>query len=179
VNATTGLLAAIAFLSYAFVYTPLKRHSAYALHVGAVPGAMPPLIGWACMSENLSLGAFSLFFVLFVWQIPHFLAIALFRSDDYRRAGLQVYPNVYGAERTHRAMAVWSVILLCAALLPAFLGLAGALYAVIATVSGVAFLGLVTAGRRFLEPRKWARTVFFASMPYLVFVFAALALSAS
>src|SRR5262249_18441529 len=91
-NPLTGLLGAVALILYVLVYTPMKRWSIHALLVGAVPGAMPPLLGFAARSGELSLGALALFGVIFLWQIPHFLAIALFREDDYRAAGLKVFP---------------------------------------------------------------------------------------
>src|SRR5688572_25744505 len=85
VNPLTGLLAAIALVSYVWVYTPLKQKSWTALLVGAVPGALPPLMGWTAATGKLELPGLVLFAVLFVWQIPHFIAIALFRQDDYER----------------------------------------------------------------------------------------------
>src|SRR5438552_13144667 len=90
VGALPGLLASIALVSYVLLYTPMKRHSAAALLVGALPGAIPPLIGWTAATGRLDLPGVLLFAVMFLWQVPHFLAITLFRKDEYARAGLVV-----------------------------------------------------------------------------------------
>jgi protoheme IX farnesyltransferase len=177
-NALTCLLAVGAFLIYALVYTPAKRLSPYALHLGAVPGAIPPLIGWVSMTGNLSLAGWSLFAILFVWQLPHFMAIALFRAADYQRAGFRVYPGAKGIAATQRAMIFWSLVLAATTLLPWWAGLAGPLYAAVAVLLGAAFCGWVIAGPRKLGLERWARSVFAASIPYLVLVFGALAFGA-
>jgi protoheme IX farnesyltransferase len=175
-NVYASLLAVLAFLAYVFVYTPLKRISPYALHIGAVPGAIPPLIGWATVSHTLTWQAFSLFAIMFVWQLPHFMAIALFRASEYQRAGILVYPLAKGIAATTRAMMFWSLVLLLTVLSPLLLGMAGTLYGLIAGVIGLAFLGLVALGQRWLTQDRWAKMVFATSIPYLVVVFAALAI---
>ena len=103
-------LTLLAFVSYVFVYTPLKRVGPIALWVGALPGALPPLIGCAAVRGTLNEASLWLFVILFVWQVPHFLAIALFRAEDYRRAGMQVLPVVRGPEVTERSMRRNSVL---------------------------------------------------------------------
>src|SRR6185503_7045829 len=103
VGALPGLLASIALVSYVLLYTPMKRQSAAALLVGALPGAIPPLIGWTAATERLDLPGVLLFAVMFLWQVPHFLAITLFRKEEYARAGLIVQPNEPGGEREARA----------------------------------------------------------------------------
>jgi protoheme IX farnesyltransferase len=166
------LLTALAFGSYVLVYTPLKRVTPYALHVGALPGAIPPLIGYAAVSGELGAAAWWLFAILFVWQLPHFLAIALFRSADYARAGAAVLPVVRGELAGKRAVVHYSLLLVLVTVLPAPLGVVESEYLLVAIPIGVAFLALVFGGRS-RGTDRWAKRVFFASMPYLVCVYAA------
>jgi len=173
VSSLSALLGWVALSSYVLAYTPLKRVTTWSLHVGAVPGAMPPLIGWASVTGALSREAFALFAILFVWQLPHFLAIATFRAPEYGRAGLQVLPNVRGRAATERSIIVYSVVLGLVALAPWPLGIAGPAYGVTALVSSLAFVGVALHGRGRMDPNRWARRLFIASMPYLVVVFAA------
>ncbi len=175
-NTYASLLAVLAFLAYVFVYTPSKKISPYALHIGAVPGAIPPLIGWATVSHSLSWQALSLFAIMFVWQLPHFMAIALFRAAEYQRANILVYPLAKGIPATTRAMTFWSAVLLLTVLSPLLLGMAGVLYGLIAGGIGLGFLGLVAFGQRRLAQERWAKIVFAMSIPYLVIVFAVLAI---
>jgi protoheme IX farnesyltransferase len=178
VNLVAGTLAGLALLSYVLVYTPLKRSTPYALHVGAVPGAIPPLIGYAAVMGQLDSVAYLLFSILLVWQLPHFMAIAIFRQTDYRAAGLLVFPVAFGVKRTQRAIGVYSALLLAATLLPVVLGAAGLAYGIIAAVSGIGFLAWGLYGLKAKNSVKWARSLFLASMPHLVVVFAALVASA-
>jgi protoheme IX farnesyltransferase len=173
VNSLSASLGWFALSSYVLAYTPLKRITAWSLHVGAVPGAMPPLIGWASVTGGLSREAFALFGILFVWQLPHFLAIATFRAPEYERAGLKVLPNVRGPAATERSIIFYSVVLGVVAVLPWALGMAGPGYGITALLCSLAFLGVALHGRGRLEPKRWARRLFIASMPYLVVVFAA------
>lgn len=173
VSSLAALLGWVALSSYVLAYTPLKRVTTWSLHVGAVPGAIPPLIGWASVTGSLSREAFALFAILFVWQLPHFLAIATFRAPEYERAGLKVLPNVRGAAATERSIIVYSVLLGVVAVAPWPLGMAGAAYGITALVCSSAFLGVALQGRRTLPTQRWARRLFIASMPYLVVVFAA------
>jgi protoheme IX farnesyltransferase len=173
VSSLAALLGWIALSSYVLAYTPLKRITTWSLHVGAVPGAIPPLMGWASVTGSLSREAFALFAILFVWQLPHFLAIATFRAPEYERAGLKVLPNVRGPAATERAILFYSLLLGIVAVAPWALGMAGLGYGIIALVASAAFLGFALHGRRHLDPNRWARRLFLASMPYLVLVFAA------
>ena len=177
VHPLAGLLAAAALLSYVFLYTPLKRVSPWALHVGAIPGAIPPLIGWASMTGSLALEPWLLFALLFVWQIPHFLAIALFRQREYEAAGMAVYPAVKGVPATKRAMLGYSVLMVAVSLLPLAVAGAGLLYAAFAVPLGLAFTLYVARGFSSGDEQRWARRVFFASLPYLVLVFSAMVAS--
>ncbi|HTA91513.1 MAG TPA: heme o synthase [Polyangiaceae bacterium] len=178
VNLMSAGLALLALGSYVLAYTPLKRSTIYALHVGALPGAIPPLIGWASMTGSLAPRAFPLFLILLVWQLPHFLAIATFRREEYARAGLIVQPNAKGLESTRRAILGYSVLLLAVSLSPLALGMAGLWYASVAVVLGVSFFSYAAFGRGQKTPERWAKTLFLASLPYLVVVYAALVASA-
>lgn len=174
VNATTGVLAAVALVSYVMVYTPLKRRTTLALPIGAVPGAIPPLLGWTAVAGRIDTPGLLLFGVMFFWQLPHFLAIATFRRDDYARAGLLVLPVVRGDAVTRRRIIAYLVALLgvTLALVPA--GVGGPRYFGAALVLGLGFLGFGVAGLRRGAGARWARGLFFASMVYLVLLLAAL-----
>jgi protoheme IX farnesyltransferase len=170
-----GLLASIALVSYVLLYTPLKRRSATALLVGAIPGAIPPLIGWTAATGRLDLPGVLLFAVMFLWQVPHFLAITLFRKGEYARAGLVVQPNEPGGERAARANIVrYTVALVGVSLLFVPIGVAGRLYLVTALVAGAAFLGYGLLGLRENAGTRWARNLFFLSLVYLTALFAVL-----
>jgi protoheme IX farnesyltransferase len=173
VSSLSALLGWIALCSYVLAYTPLKRITTWSLHVGAVPGAIPPLMGWAAVTGSLSREAFALFAILLVWQLPHFLAIATFRAPEYERAGLKVLPNVRGRAATERAIVLYSVLLGVVAVAPWPLGMAGVGYGITALFASLVFLGFALRGRGRLDANRWARRLFLASMPYLVLVFAA------
>ncbi len=179
VNALTGLLAAIALISYVLLYTPLKRVAPIALYVGAIPGAIPPLLGYSALAGELGLEGLLLFGILFVWQLPHFVAIAIFRQAEYERAGLQVLPVRRGLAAAKLEMVVQLVVLLAVSLLPVKFGIGGAAYAVVAALAGLGLLGWGLMGLRASAGVSWARSLFFASMPYLVIVFGAFVLTAS
>jgi protoheme IX farnesyltransferase len=175
VGSLAAWLTIAALVSYVAAYTPMKRVSPLALFVGAVPGAIPPLIGWASATGSLDRLAWLEFAVLYVWQLPHFLAIAIFRKDEYARAGMRVLSVSHGVPRSKFEIALYSLALVLVSLLPVGLGLVGMGYAVVALTCGLAFMALVTAGFSMQDDRRWARRVFFASMPYLVIVLGALA----
>lgn len=166
-------LTLLAFTSYVFVYTPLKRVTPHALLVGALPGALPPLIGYAAVRGTLGWPALFLFAVLFVWQLPHFLAIALFLQEDYRRGGMQVYSVARGSEAAVRAARAWTIVLVLLTLLPACGHAVHLGYFAVVVPAGLAFSALVFVKPAELTRVRWARRVFFASMPYLVIVYAA------
>jgi protoheme IX farnesyltransferase len=178
VNLASAALALLALLSYVLAYTPLKRSTGFALHVGAIPGAIPPLIGWASMTGTLALRALPLFLILLVWQLPHFLAIATFRREEYARAGLVVQPNASGLAATRRSIMFYSALLILVSLSPLVLGMAGLWYAVVAGLLGCAFFYFGAFGRGDKSVDRWAKLLFLASLPYLVLVYAALVISA-
>jgi protoheme IX farnesyltransferase len=170
-----GLLASIALISYVLLYTPMKRYSAAALLVGSLPGAIPPLIGWTAATEKLDLPGVLLFAVMFLWQVPHFLAITLFRKEEYARAGLVVQPNEPGGEQTARMNIVrYSVALVAVSLLFVPIGEGHQLYFAVAVISGLGFLAYGMLGLRKESGVRWARTLFFLSIVYLPVVFGAL-----
>jgi protoheme IX farnesyltransferase len=107
INTATALLAALASLLYLFAYTPMKLKSDMALYVGAIPGAIPPVMGWTAATGSFGPMAWVLFLVLFVWQLPHFMAISIYHADDYQRANIKVLPNLRG-----KAFAKWGILLL-------------------------------------------------------------------
>jgi protoheme IX farnesyltransferase len=178
VNWASAGLALLALGSYVLAYTPLKRSTTYALHVGAVPGAIPPLIGWASMTGSLAPRAFPLFLILLIWQLPHFLAIATFRREEYARAGLIVQPNAKGLASTKRSILIWSALLLLVSMSPLALGMAGIGYGLVAGALGAGFFWYAAFGRGQQTPERWAKRLFLASLPYLVLVYAALVISA-
>ena len=178
VNGTTALLAILANLLYVLAYTPLKQRSHWALQVGAVPGAIPPLLGWTAATGRVDEGGLVLFAILFLWQIAHFHAIALFRKLEYGRAGLVVLPNVEGDEAARHSIVRHASALAAISLLLYPLHVAHGIYLVSAIVLGAGFIGVSLLGLRKGVTLKWARGVFGASLLYLVALFAAIAIDA-
>ena len=176
VNALTATLGVLTIASYVFVYTPMKRWTTLCTVVGAVPGAIPPLMGWAAATGGLSAEAWALFGILFFWQMPHFLAIAILYRDDYAAGGFKMLPVVdEGLVVTGRQMVLYAAALVPVSLMPAVLGTAGPLYFAAATALGLAFLGfsMACAARK---GRADARRLFFVSIVYLPLLLAAMML---
>lgn len=171
VNALASLLAAITLTSYLFIYTPLKRKTPLCTLAGAFPGAMPPLIGWAAATGTLSLGAWILYAMLFLWQFPHFMSIAWIYREDYARAGYLVLPR---GERKGQFVALGSVfpllLLLPVSIAPTLLSGSGLPYAIAALVLSAAFLycGLQLALHR---TNAVAKRLLFASIIYVPLAF--------
>jgi protoheme IX farnesyltransferase len=174
-NPLTALLGFVAFVSYVWAYTPMKRVSGAALFVGAVPGAMPPLMGWTTATGRLDAPGLALFAILFIWQLPHFLAIALNRADDYAHAGFRVLPLSVGVRATRWHIIGWTAALVATSLLPVRFAVAGRFYLVAALLLGGWFLGRALIGFQATAPRPWARKVFLVSLIYLTGLFGALA----
>jgi protoheme IX farnesyltransferase len=160
------LVAGFTFGSYVFLYTPLKRKTSLNTLVGAVPGALPPVIGWTAMGGALDAGALVLFLILFVWQIPHFLAIAWIYRDDYARAGLRMLPVVDLGGMTGRQMVSYCLALIPVSLTPVLVHRAGPVYLLGAFVLGLFFLNCALAFLR-LNSNTQARRVLRASLIYL------------
>jgi protoheme IX farnesyltransferase len=176
VNPLTGLLAAIALVSYVWIYTPMKQRSPKALLVGSIPGAMPPLMGWTAATGHLEAPGLVLFGILFLWQLPHFLAISVFRQTEYAKAGIKVLPSVKGNATTKVHAVAYAGALVPVSLMLVPLGIAGNLYLWVMGIGGVLFAALCVSGLRATTvDNRWARAVFIASIVYLPLLFGALA----
>jgi len=174
VNALASLLALLTLASYLLFYTPLKARTPLCTLVGAFPGAMPPLIGWAAARGSLSLEAWVLYAMLFFWQFPHFLGIAWMYREDYERAGyLMLPPSDVDGRFTGREIFLFTLALLPVSLVPVALGQAGMIYLLGASLLGLAFLA---CGARLAHSRSnaLARRLVLASVVYLPLVFALL-----
>jgi heme o synthase len=166
-GALPAAVALATWLSYLFAYTPLKRRTSLSTLVGAVPGALPPVIGWAAARQSLDGGAFVLFAILFLWQIPHFLAIAWIYREDYARAGLPMLPVLDPAGGlTGRQAVIHSLALLLVSLTPVAAGFGGPYYMAGAVLLGI---GMTLAAFRLavLRTVPAARALFLASVLYL------------
>lgn len=179
VNLITALLAGLANVLYVLAYTPLKPRSHLALEVGAIPGAMPPLLGWTAATGRVNAGGLVLMAILFFWQLPHFHAIAWFRREEYARAGLQVLPNTRGDDVTKHAIVRYLAVLLAVSLLLFPLGVASRVYLFSAAGLGAVFFGWGCWGLRATSGRRWARSLFGISILYLVALFAAIVVDAA
>lgn len=170
VNPLTAALGAFTLLSYVLVYTPLKRRTWWCTLVGAVPGAIPPTMGFSGMTGQVGWGAAALFALLFVWQMPHFYGLALLYRDDYARGGFRMLPSQRnGLNRTARQIVAFCLLLLPISLMPSFVGLTGSVYAVGALFLGLWFLWAGTRCARTLS-RPDARRLFIVSILYLPLV---------
>jgi protoheme IX farnesyltransferase len=165
-NPATTLLTLLTLVLYVAAYTPLKRHTSLCTAIGAVPGALPPVLGWTAAGGGLDSAAFSLFAILFLWQFPHFLAIAFKYGDQYERAGLRMLPAVRFPRVTGCLAAWYALVLIPVSLLPREFALAGDLYAGAALVLGLAY---ATAALAFAwhEAPQSARRVLLVSLIYL------------
>jgi protoheme IX farnesyltransferase len=178
VNVLAAGIAAATLLSYLFAYTPLKRRSWWSTTVGAFPGAAPPLIGWAAARGSLEAGALALFAIQFIWQLPHFYAIAWMYREDYGRAGFPMLSVIDAdGKLTSRQIAAWTALLLPVSLLPFFLGDAGWLYASAAFLLGLVLLVLAVGVLKEHDANR-ARRVFLGSILYLPLLLGALVLDA-
>ena len=166
---------ATTFVLYVFAYTPLKLRTPFCTMVGAVPGALPPVAGWAAARDDLGLGAWVLFGILFLWQLPHTLAIAQLYREDYARAGVRLLPVIDAQGRaTERQILSGTLALLAVSLLPTLIGLAGGIYFAGALVLGAGFV--VLGAQQALAPSlSRARRVLLASLLYLPVLLALLA----
>jgi len=170
-NTAAAALACLTLGSYLFLYTPLKRVTPFATIVGGVSGALPPLIGWSAVRGGVSIDGWTLFFILFFWQTPHFLSLAWMYREDYRRAGYKVLTVVDPTGRvTSRQILVYAAALIPAAIMPTIVGISGIIYFFGALLVSVLFLML--AIRLFTErSNQVARRLFFASLTYLPVLF--------
>ena len=174
VNVVSAVVAATTLVSYILVYTPLKTRTSLSTLVGAFPGALPPVIGWAAATGEITLPALVLFGIVFLWQMPHFLAIAWLHRDDYARAGMPLLPVLEpDGRRTGQQALLYAAVLLPVSLMPVVVGLGAVTYASIATVLGLAFIAFAAA---FARERSvlTARRLFFFSITYLPLLWVAL-----
>jgi len=166
-NLLSALIALATLVIYAVIYTPSKRFTSFSTVIGAIPGALPPMIGWAAVRDSLSQGAWVLFGIVFLWQLPHFLAIAWMYREDYTRAGFPMLPVIEPDGRsTARQAVVYTAALLPLSLAPTLIGMAGTLYFGGAFILTLLFLALAV---RFALTREVldARRLFFGSILYL------------
>ena len=176
VNPLASAVAAATLVSYVFVYTPLKTRTSLSTLIGAVPGALPPVIGWAAATGTISIGAIVLFGIVFLWQMPHFLAIAWLYRDDYRQARIPLLPVLEpDGRRTGQQALLYAAALWPVSLLPAAIGIADVPYSILATVLGA---GLIVLSAMFARARTTptARRLFLYSIIYLPLLWTALVL---
>jgi protoheme IX farnesyltransferase len=177
VNPLTAALGLVVIVGYVFLYTPLKTRTSASTAIGAIPGAMPPLMGWTAASNDITLGAWSLFVILFLWQFPHFLAIALMYREEYAKAGIKMLPVLEPDGRiTARQIVTFSFMLLVASLAPFFLQMVGVAYLIGAFILGVWFLieSIRTARTRTKES---AKRLLMVSVIYLPLIYGLLVLT--
>ena len=171
VNPMAALLLALTIALYIFVYTVwLKRRTPQNIVIGGASGALPPAIGWAAVTGDVGLGPIILFVIIFLWTPPHFWALALYRCADYAAAGVPMLPVVSGDRETRRQIAIYSVILVPATLLPVVVGMSGVVYGVAAALLGLGLLRHTHRVWRDTED-KAARPMFFYSILYLFLIF--------
>jgi protoheme IX farnesyltransferase len=172
VNLTAAALLALTIGFYVFVYTMwLKRRTPQNIVIGGAAGALPPMIGWAAVTGDVSLAPLALFAIIFMWTPPHFWALALYRSGDYARAGVPMMPVVAGARETKKQMLLYSVLLVPLSLAPYWLGVVGVIYAAAAVALG-ALLVLASIRVWFAETDRAAKQMFAFSILYLFLLFA-------
>lgn len=177
INPLSALLGVVTLASYLFVYTPLKTKTTLSTVLGAFPGAMPPFIGWVAARGRITVDAWVLFAILFLWQFPHFLAIAWMYREDYARAGVKMLPVVEPEGRvTGQQIISYTLLLIPVSLLPVATGLAGSVYLVGASVLGLGFL--YYSARAALVRTTWqARRLLLASVLYLPVLFGLMVLN--
>ncbi|MFZ4713125.1 MAG: heme o synthase [Bacteriovoracaceae bacterium] len=175
INPLTAILAFVATVFYVFLYTPLKTKTTLALFAGAIPGAIPPLMGWTSVTAQIDPYALILFGILFLWQLPHFLAISIYHAEDYNNAGIKVLPKTLGIHGTILRIIFYTLLLAVISFLPYSLGINSLTYRNSVVVLGGAFFVYSLLGL-FLEKNKiglmlWSRRYFYASLIYLPCVF--------
>lgn len=169
-NSITIMLSVLSMLLYSFVYTPMKKIGPIAVFIGAIPGALPPLLGWIANTATISYEAMVIFGIQFIWQFPHFWAIAWVADDDYKKAGFRLLPSGGGKDHnTSIQIMTYTLFLLPLGLLPAWIGLTGINSAVVATLCGTGFL-IQTFSLMKTGSNQSARRIMFGSFLYLPIV---------
>ena len=176
VNLLTFFLGVLSVVSYVLIYTPLKRRTHLAVYAGAIPGALPPVLGYTSIMNELDPMAIALFAILFFWQIPHFLAISIYQSKDYEKGGVLVYPNVKSMKETRFVMVFFAVLTGASGVLPYFLGRSDLPFLILGLFSGLYFVYMNSTNINQIidkknELDKWAKKCFFASIIYLPVLF--------
>ena len=171
VNGLTAILGSIVFVGYVLLYTPLKTRTSASTAIGAIPGALPPLMGWTSASNEITMGAWVLFAMLFLWQFPHFLAIAWMYREQYAKAGILMLPVIEPEGKiTAKQIVIFTILLLPVSLVPFFIGLAGWFYLIGATLLGIWFLAASISAARAKTNEK-ARKLLLVSVIYLPLVY--------
>ncbi|MDX1905052.1 MAG: heme o synthase [Thermonemataceae bacterium] len=169
-NVLTVSLSVLSLILYGFVYTPLKQKGSVAVFVGAIPGALPPLLGWVAATNEISFEALIIFAVQFIWQFPHFWAIAWVLDEDYQKAGFRLLPSQQGRSiNSAIQIMVYTLFLIPISLLPALFGLTGITSAIVVTMAGCLFAAQSFSLMRSNEPKS-ALKIMFASFLYLPIV---------
>lgn len=177
VNALTAVLGLVVIVGYVLLYTPLKTRTTVSTAIGALPGAMPPLMGWTASANEITLGAWFLFALIFFWQFPHFLAIAWMYRDQYAKAGIKMLPVVEeDGKVTAQQIVIFTIMLLPVSLAPFFLGFSGPIYLAGATALGIWFL-IVSIRTARAKSVRMARKLLLVSVLYLPVIFALMVLN--
>lgn len=177
VNPLTAFLGLTVIVGYVMLYTPLKTRTSASTAVGAIPGAMPPLMGWTAATNEITVGAMVLFLLLFLWQFPHFFAIAALYKEQYAKAGILMLPVVEPDGRlTARQIVIFSLMMAAVSIAPFFLGIAGVIYLIGAALAGIWFIVESFRTARSMTTAS-TRRLLLVSVIYLPFVFGLLALT--
>jgi protoheme IX farnesyltransferase len=172
VNGLTAALGLIVIVGYVLLYTPLKTRTSASTAIGAIPGAMPPLMGWTAAADGVNIAAWFLFALLFLWQFPHFLAIASMYKEQYAKAGIKMLPTLEKDGRiTARQIVMFSILLVPVSLAPFFIGMSGIYYLIGASVLGIWFLWTSIQAARYKTIEK-SRKLLLVSVLYLPIIFA-------
>lgn len=173
INWISAILLAITIGFYLFIYTMwLKRRTPQNIVIGGAAGAFPPMIGWAAATGSVSIESIILFLIIFMWTPPHFWALALYRARDYEKVGVPMLPVIAGTQETRKQILLYSIVLVCVAMLPSFVGLGGVIYTVISLLLGGVFVALaIRLFRQKDESHYHARRLFSFSIFYLFTLF--------
>jgi protoheme IX farnesyltransferase len=177
-NPLTAVLGLVATITYVFLYTPMKKKTSWALFAGAIPGAIPPLMGWTSVTNSIEALGMVLFAILFIWQLPHFLSISMYHARDYNNADFKIFPTQIGTRNTIHKIAIYTFILFLTSLIPYYMGAADSDYRNFIFVWGGSFFAFSLLGYQMKESSdallQWARRYFYASLIYLPCVFIAM-----
>lgn len=172
VNGLTAALGLVVIVGYVFLYTPLKTRTSASTAIGAIPGAMPPLMGWTAAADSINIAAWVLFALLFLWQFPHFLAIAAMYKEEYAKAGIKMLPTLEkDGKITARQIVLFSILTLAVSLAPFFIGMSGVYYLAGAILLGIWFLWASIQAAR-LKTVTANRKLLLVSVLYLPVIFA-------